>query len=105
MIDRVEFYLKLILMSKSKQKLINKFKLIDQYLESNEDVVKILKKYEIHFVPVLNPDGYEFSRASRVRTSKFLHICKKLFLPNLYVIVQSLLEEKHEVYKSSFDLL
>ncbi len=78
MIDRVGFYLKLIFMYKSKQKLINKFKLIDQYLESNEDVVKILKKYEIHFVPVLNPDGYEFSRASRVRTSKFLHICKKI---------------------------
>ena len=29
------------------------FKLIEQFLDSNEEVKKILKKFEIHFVPVV----------------------------------------------------
>ena len=49
-------------------------KFIKKYEEQDEYVTKILKTYEIHFVPVLNPDGYEYSRASKVKLNTYQHI-------------------------------
>ncbi|KAJ2953474.1 hypothetical protein O0L34_g1070 [Tuta absoluta] len=36
---------------------------LDQLLKSKDDtdLIKIAKKYEFYFIPVLNPDGYEYN--------------------------------------------
>lgn len=52
--------------------IISLIKFIKEYYKSNELVVKLLRKFEIHFIPVLNPDGFEFSRASRVIINAFI---------------------------------
>ncbi len=31
------------------------FKLIQKFLKNDDTVIKILKKYELHFLPVMNP--------------------------------------------------
>ena len=36
-------------------------KVIQDYRNSNPLLVKILQKYEIHMMPLTNPDGYEYS--------------------------------------------
>ncbi|CAF0747937.1 unnamed protein product [Brachionus calyciflorus] len=36
-------------------------KLIDSYKNNDLDVVRLLNYYEIHIMPVANPDGYEYS--------------------------------------------
>ena len=62
---------------------LSKFKLINQFMESDETVTRILKAFEIHIVAVLNPDGYEYSRASKVASFVF---CKQTLFLWLYIL-------------------
>ena len=39
------------------------FSLIDGYNSKNATVISLLERYDFHFLPILNPDGYEFSIA------------------------------------------
>ena len=43
------------------------FQLLNDYLNDNELVKRILQNFALYFIPVANPDGYEFSRASKVQ--------------------------------------
>lgn len=36
-------------------------KLVDSYAKKDLDVVKLLDFYEIHIMPMVNPDGYQYS--------------------------------------------
>lgn len=37
--------------------------MIDKFLIHQDDLAKaILNKYDIHMIPVVNPDGYEYTR-------------------------------------------
>ena len=42
--------------------------LIEQFRENDPTVVNLLNKYEIHILPLLNPDGYEYSHNSVRKT-------------------------------------
>ncbi|CAF1015022.1 unnamed protein product [Brachionus calyciflorus] len=41
-------------------------RLVKQYRENDHGVMKILNNFEIHFIPLINPDGYEYSRSSKL---------------------------------------
>ena len=52
-------------------------KLIKQFESNEKNAVKLLKSFELHFIPLINPDGYEYSRASKVILKKivlYLHL-------------------------------
>lgn len=50
-------------------------KLVNDYNSGNDLARELLGYYEIHVIPVLNPDGYEYSHTN-VRT-KFIHFSYK----------------------------
>ena len=37
--------------------------MIEGYNSKNATVTSLLERYDFHFLPILNPDGYEFSFA------------------------------------------
>lgn len=40
------------------------FKLIKEFRANDPKIIEIFKKYEIHIMPLLNPDGYEYSHTT-----------------------------------------
>lgn len=60
----------------AKRKLKSYFQLVTDFKNGDATVLELFKAYEFHILPLVNPDGYEFSQSSVSFQSRFINCCR-----------------------------